>query len=62
MLIRIRRNGEREGTGGDAAIDQMNLHNPVFATCLAAASIMILKSLAMPWLTVWRMMRIKGGP
>lgn len=40
---------------------RLTLDNPVFATYLIAASIMILKAQAMPWLTVWRMMRINGG-
>jgi hypothetical protein len=35
--------------------------NPVFATYVVAASIMVLKALAMAWLTVWRMMQAKGG-
>src|SRR4051812_5311443 len=37
------------------------LNNHVFATYVAAASIMILKAQLMPWLTVWRMMRTNGG-
>jgi glutathione S-transferase len=37
------------------------LHNPVFEAYVIAASIMTLKAMAMPWLTVWRMMRIRGG-
>ena len=37
------------------------LQDPVFATYVVAASIMILKALAMAWLTVWRMMRVNGG-
>jgi len=39
----------------------LTLHDRVFATYAIAASIMILKAQAMPWLTVWQMMRIKGG-
>jgi glutathione S-transferase len=39
----------------------MTLRNPVFVTYVIAASIMILKTQAMAWLTVWRMMRIRGG-
>ena len=42
-------------------MDWAILHDPVFAAYLAAASIMILKAQTMPWLTVWRMMRSKGG-
>ncbi len=37
------------------------LTNPVFATYAAAAAIMILKAVAMSWLTVVRMMGEKGG-
>ena len=37
------------------------LQGPVFATYVIAASIMVLKAVAMAWLTVWRMMRAKGG-
>jgi glutathione S-transferase len=42
-------------------MDPLNLRNPVFAAYLIAASIMILKGVAMSWLTVVRMMRVKGG-
>ncbi len=37
------------------------LANPVFAAYVAAAAIMILKGVAMSWLTVVRMMGEKGG-
>jgi glutathione S-transferase len=33
----------------------------VFAAYAVAASLMVLKAQAMAWLTVWRMMRIRGG-
>ena len=39
----------------------ISLKDPVFATYAVAASIMILKAVAMSWLTVWRMTREKGG-
>ncbi len=39
----------------------MNLHDPVLATYAIAASLMILKVVAMSWLTVVRMMQSKGG-
>ena len=39
----------------------ISLQDPVFATYAIAASIMILKAVAMSWLTVWRMMQEKGG-
>lgn len=38
-----------------------NLQDPVFATYAIAATIMILKVVAMSWLTVVRMMEVKGG-
>ena len=44
-----------------APLELLTFRNPVFATYAAAASIMILKSLAMSWLTVIRMMQAKGG-
>ena len=42
-------------------MDSSALQNPVFATYVVAASLIILKALAMAWLTVWRMMRTNGG-
>ncbi|KSV63435.1 MAPEG family protein [Sinorhizobium sp. Sb3] len=42
-------------------MDLPNLENPLLATYATAASLMILKAVAMSWLTVWRMMREKGG-
>lgn len=42
-------------------MDKLSLQNPVFATYAVAASIMILKAVAMSWLTVLRMMQEKGG-
>ena len=42
-------------------IEQLSLHNPTFAAYVVAASIVILKAQAMSWLTVWRMIRLKGG-
>ena len=38
-----------------------SLHDPVFATYAIAASLMILKAVGMSWLTVVRMMQVKGG-
>ena len=38
-----------------------NLQDPVFATYVVAATLMILKVVAMSWLTVVRMMEVKGG-
>ena len=42
-------------------MDKLTLQNPVFATYVIAATLMILKGVAMSWLTVVRMMRAKGG-
>jgi glutathione S-transferase len=37
------------------------LDNPVFHTYLIVATIMILKLMLQPWMTVQRMMKVKGG-
>lgn len=42
-------------------MDKLSLENPLFATYVVAATLMILKVMAMAWLTVWRMTREKGG-
>ena len=42
-------------------MDTLSLHNPVFAAYAIAATLMILKAVSMSWLTVVRMMRVKGG-
>lgn len=42
-------------------MDLLNLQNPVFATYAIAAALMILKAVSMSWLTVLRMMQVKGG-
>lgn len=42
-------------------MDELSLHNPVFATYAVAAAIMILKAVAMSWLTVARMMQENAG-
>ena len=42
-------------------MERLSLQNPVFATYVIAACIMILKAIAMSWLTVVRMMQVKGG-
>ena len=39
----------------------MSLENPVFQTYVVAASIMILKLMLQPWMTVVRMMKAGGG-
>ena len=42
-------------------MDRFTLQNPVFATYVVAATIMILKAVSMSWLTVVRMMKANGG-
>lgn len=42
-------------------MDQLSLQNPLFATYAIAATLMILKAVSMSWLTVVRMMSVKGG-
>ena len=42
-------------------MDQLNLHDPLFATYVIAATLMTLKVVAMSWLTVVRMMQVNGG-
>jgi len=43
------------------AMDKLSLQNPLFATYVIAATLMILKAVGMSWLTVARMMQVKGG-
>jgi len=43
------------------AMDTLSLQDPLFATYAIAASLMILKTVGMAWLTVYRMMSEKGG-
>ena len=42
-------------------MNQLSLQNPVVATYAIAATLMILKAVSMSWLTVVRMMQVKGG-
>jgi glutathione S-transferase len=42
-------------------METLSLQNPVFATYVIAATLMILKAVGMSWLTVVRMMQVKGG-
>ena len=42
-------------------MDKLSLQNPLFATYVVAATIMILKAASMSWLTVIRMVQVKGG-
>lgn len=39
----------------------LTFQNPVFSAYAIAASLMVLKVVAMSWLTVWKMMRAKSG-
>ena len=43
----------------DAAV--LSLENPAFYTYALAASIMLLKLLFQPWMTVYRMMKVRAG-
>ena len=49
-------------------MDKLSLQNPLFATYVIAATLMILKVVAMSWLTVARMLQgerripVAGGP
>lgn len=40
---------------------ELSVRDPLFATYVIAACVMILKAIAMSWLTVARMMQAKGG-
>jgi glutathione S-transferase len=42
-------------------VDTISLQNPVFATYVIAATLMIFKAVSMSWLTVYRMLKVKGG-
>ena len=42
-------------------METLSLQNPLFATYAVAAALMILKAVSMSWLTVIRMMQVKGG-
>ena len=42
-------------------MDKLSFHNSLFSTYAVAACIMILKAVMMSWLTVARMMQVKGG-
>ena len=39
----------------------LSLENPVFMTYMLAASVMLLKLTLQPWMTVARMMKVRGG-
>jgi glutathione S-transferase len=42
-------------------MESLSFENPLFATYVIAAALMILKAVGMAWLTVVRMMEVKGG-
>jgi glutathione S-transferase len=42
-------------------MDKISLQNPLFTTYVIAATLMILKVVAMSWLTVARMVQVNGG-
>ncbi|MBI4189559.1 MAG: hypothetical protein HY525_03360 [Betaproteobacteria bacterium] len=42
-------------------MDKLSLQDPLFTTYVIAATLMILKAVTMSWLTVVRMMQVKGG-
>jgi glutathione S-transferase len=42
-------------------MDKLGLHDPVFATYVIAATLMILKAVGMSWLAVARMLQVNGG-
>ncbi len=42
-------------------ISSLSLENPVFWTYALAASIMLLKLMLQPWMTVVRMRKVNGG-
>jgi glutathione S-transferase len=46
---------------GVRTVEVLSLHNPVFATYVLAASIIVLKGVGMSWLTVVRMTQARGG-
>jgi len=42
-------------------VNTLTLANPVFATYALAACLMLLKLLLQPWMTVYRMMKVRAG-
>lgn len=42
-------------------METLSLHDTLFSTYVIAATLMILKAMSMSWLTVVRMMQVKGG-
>jgi glutathione S-transferase len=54
-------NDDRPNVILGAVVNNLSLQNPVFATYVISATIMILKAASMSWLTVFRMVRENGG-
>jgi glutathione S-transferase len=42
-------------------MNNLNLSNPVFVSYVICAALLVLKMVAMSWLTVYRMIRVNGG-
>jgi glutathione S-transferase len=42
-------------------MEKLSLQNPLFAAYVISAALLILKAIGMSWLTVVRMMQVKGG-
>ena len=42
-------------------MDKLSLQKPLFVTCVIAATVMVLKPVGMSWLTVMRIIQVKGG-
>jgi glutathione S-transferase len=42
-------------------LDKLSFQNPLFTTYVIAATVVILKAVTMSWLTVARMMQVRGG-
>jgi len=49
------------GARGGVPMQVLSLSNPVFTAYVIAAAVMLLKGIAMSWLTVIRMLQVKGG-
>jgi glutathione S-transferase len=52
---------QRSSEDEERIVDKLSLQNPVFATYVIAATLMILKAVSMSWLAVIRMVQVKGG-
>ena len=66
LLIHARLKSSKQVLSADMnrwgeGMDELNLRDPLFATYAIAATLMILKMVSMSWLTVLRMMQVRGG-